>query len=241
MSRSHNLPGLLDRGIYLEDSDVLLDWNSSRELLRQLATPRETEEPGNRLGLVWRNRRWLNGMTATFFASLKESEHLRRIELVPQPGKGTADEFQRISRHLALHLGSATRSADRQGSCSRFWQQDEVQIALSLNSRADRIECLISYHGPVVVTQEERRWDEGSLDRHLAKLGLSLYQWHTLKDYLLDLQAGIATEPPAGLGGHQVVLLALRYVETRDRSQLDRAAAILTGNGGSAWLILDKS
>jgi hypothetical protein len=51
------LPHFLDKGIYLEDSDALLGWNSSRSVLIQIAQPQTKELPGGRAGLLWCNRR----------------------------------------------------------------------------------------------------------------------------------------------------------------------------------------
>ena len=236
-----NLPNFLDKGIYLEDGDILLDWNSSREVLLQLSQPQIEEQPSGRLGMLWRNRRWLGGLTATFYTSLKNNEQLRRIEVLPSPGKELAVEFQRYSRHLALYLGAATRTADRPGQLSRYWKLADVEISLSFNGRSDQLAFVISYHGPMQVTAAEQHAHEQSFDRHLERLGLNIGQWHRLKDYLLDLQAGSTPSPPAGLQDHPVVQLASKYLQTRDRSYLDQAAGKLAGSARQAWLVLDKS
>ena len=236
-----DLPHLLDKGIYLEDSEILLDWNSSREVLLQLSQPQTEELPGNRQGILWSNRCWLGGLTATFYAALKKNEYLRSIEIWPLPGKDMANEFQRFLRHLSLHLGAATRSSDRPGQFSRFWKRGKVELSLKLNSRSDRLNFVISYHGPKPFMATEQNAGDRSFDRQLERLGLTMDRWHVLKNYLLDLQAGSCPAPPAELLDHPITQLALRYQQTHDRTHLDQAAAELTGTASQAWLVLEKS
>ena len=69
--------------------------------------------------------------------------------------------------------------------------------------------------------------------KHLDKLGLTQADWHLLKDYLLDLSAGLSPEPPQHLQTHSVVLHA-------KSGNLDKAARMLVGSG-NAWLALLKS
>lgn len=237
-----SIPGFLDRGIYLEDSDILLEWNSSRDVLLQLSQPQSEEQAGGRQGILWSNRRWLAGMSTTFYVSLKKNEPLRRIEVWPSPRNKMADEFQRFSRHLALQLGTATRKTERPGQHSRYWERNYVKISLKLNERPDILGLLISYHGPKPFTAIDQNASEQSFDRQLRQLGLNMGQWYNLKNYLLDLQAGFTPLPPAAeLQDHPVVQLALQFQQTRDRSYLDRAAGKLAGSINQAWLMLDKS
>jgi hypothetical protein len=188
------LPYQLDEGILLEDGTVLLDWNSSGDVLLQVSQPATEELPGERLDLLWRNRRWLGGMDAALYTALKKNEHLRRVGLTQ-----------------------------------------------NLNGRSDRLGFVISYHVPEPHASKDQGAGDQSFERHLDRLGLTFGRWHELKNYLLDLQFGGASPPPAALLDHPIVRLALRSRETRDGALLDQAAAKLTGSAKQAWLVLDKS
>jgi hypothetical protein len=238
---NNSLAYRLEEGILLEDGDVLLGWNCSRDVLLKESRPETEELPAGRLGLLWRNRRWLGGMEATLHTSLRKNEHFRRVEVWPTPGRSAADEFQRMSRHLGLRIGTATRTSDRPGRLSHFWRRGAVDMALSLQGRSDRLGFAVSYRGPELHPTGAQGGGGQSFEQHLRRLGLTFGQWHELKNYLLDLQAGHAPLPPAALRDHPVVQLASGYPKTRDGASLDKAAAMLVGTANAAWLALDKS
>jgi hypothetical protein len=236
------LPCSLDKGIYLDDSDTLLAWNSSRDDLLNLASPQTMEQKAHRLALAWRNRRWMGGMAVTVSTAMGQKELFRNVDILPLSEKRADEQFASVTRHMTTHLGKETRRTERPDRQSRWWRFDEVEISLKLNGGA-QFGFTIIYHGakPGPLTADSLAGSGWSFERHIEQLGLTFGQWSALKNYLLDLQDGVASEPPPELRDHPVVVLATQYRQSGNPERLDRAAIKLTGSAKSAWLILWKS
>ena len=228
-------------GVYLEDCNILLPWNSSRDDLAKLSPSQVVEAAGSKRVLVWRNHLWLNGMSISLCATMKTNEHFRHLSILPQSGNKADEEFARFSRHLALRLGSATRRMDRPGISAQWWKRDDVEISLKLNRKTDELNFTIGYVGPEPAAAQRASRVDDWFEQRLKRLGLTRPQWYQLKEYLLGMQLGNDEQPPSGLEEHAVVELAIRSRNSGDRSLLDQAAAKLSGSARSSWLMLSKS
>lgn len=233
------LPFSLDKGIYMEDSGVLLAWNASLHDLSLLASPETMEQPGRRIALAWKNRRWMGGMAVTISTVMGRKELFRNADILPSPGRRADEQFADAAQALTAHLGKETRRTERPDKRSRWWRFDEVEISLKLGG--GHLGFAVVYHGSKPVAADAPAGSGWSFERHIEQLGLTFGQWGALKNYLLDLDDGVASEPPPELKDHPVVVLAAQYRQSGNKELLDQAAAKLTGSAKSSWLILWKS
>lgn len=111
---------MLERGIFLESSGILLPWDAPWAVLKTIGRPdvRYKSGPGNvyasKYGeLTWRNRTFLGGLKGAVSAEINTCGNLRKTftdALIGISGHGQSlPAYRFLRRHLAKVLGKPSR------------------------------------------------------------------------------------------------------------------------------------
>ena len=104
------LPFSLEKGLLLEDRNILLPWGTSCQKLADLSSPAVTQAQSQIL-FAWQYPRCLDGLCGVVQARLTSKKNLREIELRVAAQTETAQQtFNRVSLHLQRAFGSPSRS-----------------------------------------------------------------------------------------------------------------------------------
>src|SRR5574341_1193106 len=108
----------LDKGLWLEDSHVLLPWDARGEELRRIGQPIVSEQ-SDRLLLVWKECTCLGGLRCQVEAHLYYSQQrnefnsvraLKQLTLTPLDAReeGVRSQYDNAKQHLIERLGEPT-------------------------------------------------------------------------------------------------------------------------------------
>ncbi len=127
---------MLEKGILLEDINILLEWNKP---LKQLAIENNAAiiEQADRTSVEWGKHTILNGLELNLSNTylLSKPEKFNFIECDFNGDKESFNYFYIIEKHLEKHFGKPLESEDDleiKRHKSRVWQISNVRIRLYL-------------------------------------------------------------------------------------------------------------
>jgi len=152
-------PFTLERGLLIEDKQVVLPWGTSWSALSDVGSPFVTEARAD-FSFAWRYVRFLGGLYGDVHAKLTRKRPLRELELHVRFQNETAQmTFDRISLHLRSSIGMPTRSETNKfdGYPTEEWSMPPVAIWHSITERFGEYHVMrIRHRGPITRdTQEE--------------------------------------------------------------------------------------
>jgi hypothetical protein len=121
---------MLERGLQLEDRDVLLPWGTHWRQLAELGSPSVTESH-TKILLAWNYSRCLGGLCGSVQARLTHQRPLRDVELYVAAAAETPQQtFERVSAQLRSSFGTPSRSeiSNRDGYPTEEWRVPPITI-----------------------------------------------------------------------------------------------------------------
>ena len=123
------------KGLYLEDSEVLIPWGVTASDASAIGSPRVVTTPP-RYDLIWGPERILDGMSSTVHAVLHGGQKLRRLSLEPTWRHETYNlerHYMETRDHLIRALGSPTHvDEDKFASMPSYSWSDPAGVHLRL-------------------------------------------------------------------------------------------------------------